>query len=181
MLFLPSVLNSLSGCSVVLCSTTRKLTADVKTYLSVTSLILVDLKPPTQSTACCFFTNALCCQGRNAEGFSLDEIRLKNLQCAKGWAKTVQEHQAFWGTELTWVAGKMWLLGQYETSEPCAGRTNGVLTNQKSNSPQKSFALVLHDLAVLFSQFPPVLCSSSCWSQSLTCVIIHLLVVSPNQ
>lgn len=75
----------------------------------------------------------------------------------------------------------MWLLGQYETSEPCAGRANGVLTNQKSNSPQQSFRLVLHDLAVLCSQFSPVLCSSSCWSPSFTFAIIHPLVVSPNQ
>lgn len=130
MLFLPSVVNSLSGCSAVLCSTARKLTADVKTCLSVTSNFGWS-ETPYSIHCLLLLVKCLMLWGRNAEGFSLDEIHLKNLHCAKGWAKTVQEHQEFWGMELTWVAGEMWLLGQYETSEPCAGRTSGVLNQSK--------------------------------------------------
>lgn len=62
-----SSLSHFPGCSAAVCSTARKLTVDGKSYLSVASLTLVGLKLPTQSTAS-FLSNALCCQGRNAEG-----------------------------------------------------------------------------------------------------------------
>lgn len=133
--FLPSVVKSLTRrfcCSLLHC----KKTPSWCKKLPVCSLSSLAWSGTHYSIHCfLLLVKCLVLSGEECsrvEGFSLKEICVQNLHCAKEQVKNAQEHREFW--EGNWdegEAGETWMFKWYEVSEPFASRANGVLTNRK--------------------------------------------------